>query len=202
MALYCSCSAQDVKEIALKQPDKTRGHAVMKALELRKSDREYADKMLNDQDLSDLLWAANGVNRPETGHRTAPSAINKQDIDVYVCMATGVYLYQAKEHKLVLVTKEDVRKLIAAGQDFVLQAPLTLVMVSDGALFEGTAEAKALLGAFDAGIVSQNISLFCSGTGLLTVPRRYMDLEGGLHKALNLRPEQNLMLNHPVGYAK
>ena len=77
--------AQDLKKIQLNNPDKNRGSSVMKALSDRRSDREYANKELSLQDLSDLLWAANGINRPD-GKRTAPSALNKQDIDIYVIL--------------------------------------------------------------------------------------------------------------------
>ncbi|MDL2231168.1 SagB/ThcOx family dehydrogenase [Porphyromonadaceae bacterium OttesenSCG-928-L07] len=198
---YFSCPAQSLKEIQLNQPDKTRGHAVMKAFDLRKSDREFSEKMLSIQDLSDLLWAANGINRADKGLRTAPSAMNKQDIDIYVCMAEGVYLYHAKGHKLTPVVKEDVRPLLASAQEFVKKVPVCLLMVSDGALFNGDAETKLYLGALDAGIVSQNIALFCAGTGLVTVPRAYMDKEK-LHKTLKLREEQQIMINNPIGYSK
>ena len=102
----------------------------MKALSDRHSDREYAAKELSLQDLSDLLWAANGINRPD-GKRTAPSALNKQDIDIYVIMKEGAYLYDAKANSLQPIAKGDHRAAVAGSQDFVKSAPVSLVLVSD-----------------------------------------------------------------------
>ena len=141
-------------------------------------------------------------NRPETGKRTAPSALNLQDVDIYVVRPDGCYLYDAAEHRLVPVAKGDYRKDVAAGQDFAAEAPVSLVLVSDFARMgdvasAGTAKACAL----DAGIVSQNISLFCAAANLATVPRMTMN-EEALRKALKLKDSQRLMLNHPVGHMK
>lgn len=193
--------AQELKEIKLKAPDKNRGVSVMKALELRQSQREFAPRALSREDLSDLLWAANGINRPESGKRTAPSAMNKQDIDIYVCLPEGAYLYEAKDHVLKPVTAGDLRMAVAGAQPQVAEAPVALVLVSDIAKFNGDKTHRMLMGAMDAGIVSQNIAVFCAGTGLVTVPRMSMD-QAKLRKALKLRPEQELMLNNPVGYPK
>ena len=114
--------AQDLKAIKLSSPDKNRGSSIMKALSDRHSDREYAAKELSLQDLSDLLWAANGINRPD-GKRTAPSALNKQDIDIYVIMKEGAYLYDAKANSLQPIAKGDHRAAVAGSQDFVKSAP-------------------------------------------------------------------------------
>ena len=91
------------KVIKLPKPNLNRTGAVMKALSERHSTREYASKALSLADLSDLLWAANGINRKESGMRTAPSALNKQDVDVYVVLPEGSYLYDAKNHQLTLI---------------------------------------------------------------------------------------------------
>ena len=155
----------------------------MEALAKRRSIRVFSSRNLNAQDLSDLLWAANGINRPDSGKRTAPSALNRQDIQVYACLATGCYRYDEKHHALNSVSKEDVRP---AG------TPVYLVLVAD--------EDKPYAG-LDAGMVSQNISLFCAGTGLATYPRAQMDTER-LKRALKLNSTQRLMLSHPVGYAE
>lgn len=187
--------------ILLSQPDLTRLGSVMKALKDRKSTREFSAKMLSKADLSDLLWAANGVNRPESGKRTAPSAMNKQDVDIYAVMAEGTYRYDAENHRLVLVNGGDFRSLVAGGQKFVEEAPVSLVLVSDVSKFGGKSDRDVVMGAADAGIVSQNISLFCAAAGLATVPRGSMDHEN-LAKALKLSAGQQLMLNHPVGYPK
>ena len=130
LLLVVTMHAQDLKVIKLNSPDKNRGCSVMKALSDRHSDREYADKELSLQDLSDLLWAANGINRPD-GKRTAPSALNKQDIDIYVIMKEGAYLYDTKTNSLQPLAKGDHRAAVAGSQDFVKSAPVSLVLVSD-----------------------------------------------------------------------
>lgn len=189
--------AQELKPLKLNKPDVKRGLPVMTALEKRHSEREFSDKKLNMQDLSDLLWAANGINRPASAKRTAPSALNKQEIEVYVCMPEGTYRYNAKTHSLLPVTKEDLRPAVAGSQGFVKQAPLCLVLVADLEKFNG----EVLMPAMDAGIVSQNINLFCAGMGLVTVPRASMD-QAALKKGLKLKDSQRPLMNNPVGYAK
>lgn len=194
--------AQGAGELKLNRPDLNRGVNVMKAFSDRHSDREFATRELSLQDLSDLLWAANGVNRPGDGKRTAPSALNKQDVDIYVFLAKGVYLYDASKHVLKLVAEGDHRSAVAGGQDFVKQAPVSLVYVSDLSRFGmGMDERVKLMGAMDAGIVSQNVNLFCAGVGLSTVPRASMD-QAALRKLLKLSDTQVPMMNNPVGYSK
>lgn len=172
----------------------------MEAFAQRQSIRTYSDKELSTQELSDLLWAANGINRPEKGMRTAPSALNYQDVDIYVCMASGAYLYDAKRQQLVPVVQEDLRGIVGGAQAFVKQAPVVLVLVSDlSKMRGGDTEANRLIGAMDAGIVSENISIACAGLGLATVPRASMDKEQ-LAQKLKLKSTQVLLLNHPVGH--
>ena len=170
-----------MQSITLNEPDLNRGVSIMQALEKRQSTRNFSDKELSLQDLSDLLWAANGINRPESGKRTAPSAMNRQDVKVYVCTDKGAYLYNHQKQTLDPVSSEDIRPA---------SAPVCLILVSD---------TNNNWSAIDAGIVSQNISLFCSGTGLATYPRGNMNKDA-LHKALGLTGEQTVMLCHPVGY--
>ena len=194
--------AQGAGELKLNRPDLNRGVNVMKAFSDRHSDREFSTRELSLQDLSDLLWAANGVNRPGDGKRTAPSALNKQDVDIYVFLSKGVYLYDASKHVLKLVAEGDHRAVVAGRQDFVKQAPVSLVYVSDLSRFGmGLDEQVKLMGAMDAGIVSQNVNLFCAGVGLSTVPRASMDQEA-LRKLLKLSDTQVPMMNNPVGYSK
>ena len=192
--------AQDLKKIQLNNPDKNRGSSVMKALSDRRSDRAYADKALSLQDLSDLLWAANGINRPD-GKRTAPSALNKQDIDIYVIMKEGAYLYNAKSNSLQPIAKGDHRGAVAGGQDFVKTAPVSLVLVSDLSRFGKITDHVKLMAAVDAGCVSQNINIFCSAVGLATVPRASMDMNA-LKQILKLTENQLPLMNNPVGYFK
>lgn len=195
-------NAQNLKEIRLNAPDMTRGANMMKAFANRHSDREFAHKELSIQDISDLLWAANGINRPSEGMRTAPSALNKQDIDIYLFTKEGAYLYDAQLHILKPIAEGDQRSLVAGGQDFVKTAPVCLVYVSDLSRFGlGASEQVKLMGAMDAGIVSQNVNLFCAGVGLSTVPRATMDSEG-LKRVLKLSDSQVPMMNNPIGYPK
>ncbi|MDR1011553.1 MAG: nitroreductase family protein [Opitutaceae bacterium] len=193
-------NAQTPAAIKLNTPDKTRGASVMQALTNRQSVREYADRALSLQDLSDLLWAANGINRPD-GRRTAATASNKQDIDLYAILPDAAYLYDAREHALKPVAAGDFRPLVAGSQRFALQAPLHLVMVSDFSRLGGSEQSRRLWSALDAGIVSQNIALFCSGCGLGTVPRTSMQSDK-LKEALKLTDTQFPLINNIVGYPK
>lgn len=198
--LFMNLAAQELSVIKLNAPNKERGLSIMQALDKRASAKEFNSKELSLQDLSDLVWAANGINRPSEGKRTAPSAVNAQDVDVYVCLPKGFYLYDAKEHQLKPIAAGDHRKAVAGKQPNFATAPLFLVLVSDISRFKMQDEAGNLsLAAMDAGIVSQNIALFCSGTGLQTRPRAYMDKDQ-LKTILKLTDKQHLMLNMPVGY--
>jgi SagB-type dehydrogenase family enzyme len=174
----------------------------MKALSLRASTNDFDTTRLAMRDLSDLLWAANGINRSAAGKRTAPSAINAQDIDVYVSMESGMYFYNAKKHVLDLIIDGDYRKLIAGRQENVMKAPVICLLVSDISRFKfGDDSLKLVWAAEDAGIVSQNISLFCASVGLATRPRATMDLTK-LHKLLKLKKSQYVLLNNPISIKK
>lgn len=189
-----------MKEIELEAPDVTRGTGVLQALAGRSSERIFSDRALSLRDLSDLLWAANGVNRPDTGKRTAPSALNAQDVDIYVTRADGSYLYEPARHALQPVAEGDQRLWVAGTQDFMVNAPVFLVFVSDITRFSGGDEGVRIrMGAYDVGIVSQNVNLFCASVGLVTVPRAYMDIER-LREVFRLRDSQYPMMNNPVGY--
>jgi len=194
-------SSQELQAIKLNKPDKTRGATFMQALTDRHSTREYSSKELSLQDISDLLWAANGINR-EDGKRTAPSAMNRQEIDVYLINKDGAYLYDPAGHELKPVSAGDYRKAVAAGQDFAATAPVCIVLVANlEKLGDPTKDGTKLTAAMDGGIVNQNINLFCAAVGLATVPRGTMNREE-LTKALKLTDKQLLILNNPVGYPK
>jgi hypothetical protein len=186
----------------LHEPNLSKGHSVMKSLSLRKSAAAQDFQKAQDlslAELSDLLWAANGINRPNESKRTAPSAMNAQDVDIYVIKKSGVQLYDAKNHSLHFVSDKDLRALVADTQTDFASAPVMLLLVSDISKFpRGDDATRHKMGAFDAGIVSQNISLYCSGTGLITRVRMFMNSEG-LSKELKLSATQIPMLNHPVG---
>ena len=192
--------AQDLKPITLNPPDLKRGLPVMEAFSLRASATDFSDKKLSLQDLSDLLFAANGINRKDVSKRTAPSAMNAQDIDIYVFMQEGVYFYDAANFVLNPIVTGDQRLIVAGRQDAVAKAPVMLLLVSDISRFKFPDESAKLDAAGkDAGIVSQNINIFCAGMGLITRTRGTMDLEK-IKNVLKLKDSQRAMLNNPVGY--
>lgn len=201
--------AQDMGDIKLPPPSQTRGSNMMKTLADRSSHRESTPRELSLQDLSDLLWAANGINRPTEHKRTAPSAMNKQDIDLYVFLRKGTYKYQASGHSLKYMLKGDNRNAVIAGQDYekLKNFPVFVVLVSDlskfGVVdlskFSVKNEGLKMAAAMDAGIISQNINLFCSAVGWNTVPRITMNVED-LRKLLKLGDKQLPLMNNPVGY--
>jgi SagB-type dehydrogenase family enzyme len=193
--------AEAPKTIQLPAPQMDGGMPLMKALKLRCTIREYSAEALPPQELSNLLWAACGVNRSESGKRTAPTARNMQEIDVYVALVDGLYLYDAKAHVLNLVLAQDLRE--ATGkQPFVKDAPVNLVFVADFAkMGDGTKEMKDFYSATDTGYISQNVYLYCASAGLGTVVRGHLDREA-LKTAMNLRADQNVVLAQTVGYPK
>jgi nitroreductase len=192
--------AQDLKPITLNPPDLKRGLPVMEAFSLRASATDYNDKKLTIQDLSDLLFAANGINRKDVNKRTAPSAMNAQDVDIYVFMQEGVYFYDAIKNVLNPVVAGDQRPIVAGRQEVVAKAPVILLLVSDISRFKFPDEPGKLdSAAKDAGIVSQNINIFCAGMGLITRTRGSMDLVK-IKSVLKLTDSQRPMLNNPVSY--
>lgn len=190
-------------KVALPKPDMSLNMTLMTALQNRHSTREFSDKEISDSTLATVLWAASGINRPEEGKITAPSAVNAQDILVYVVRKDGAYLYLPKENALLKITDQDLRKAVAGPQEFAATAPVSLVLVSDHSRFpaEIPDAPKATMGAIDAGYVSQNVVLVCTALGLNNVPRMTMDA-ASLKKALNLTDQQDLLLNHQIGYPK
>jgi SagB-type dehydrogenase family enzyme len=198
LCLSLSAASQNETKLPDPQPAKASQMTLMQALQNRHSVREYADKPISDQTLSTLLWAACGYNRPEAKRITAPSAINAQDIVVYVCTAKGAYRYNPDGNSLVEICKDDLRPAVASRQDFAKTAPVCLVLVSDLNKFRSP---HMELGAMDAGFVSENICLAATALGLATVPRATMDKEA-LTKALGLKENQIPLLNNPVGWPK
>ena len=193
-------TAQELKGVPLLSLQMEGGKPLMQALKERATARAFSPEKLPDQTLSNLLWAAFGVNRPD-GRRTAPSAMNRQEIDIYVVAANGTFVYEAKTHSLVPVVPEDLRAL-AGTQAFVKEAPVTLIFVADYARM-GTAstEQKDLYAPADAGFIGQNVYLFCASEGLATGVRAMID-RAALAKALKLRSDQKIILAQSVGYPK
>jgi SagB-type dehydrogenase family enzyme len=199
--LYCSSliSAADPAPLQLPKPQMEGGKPLMQALKERASLREFSTEKLSPQVLSNLLWAACGINRPDSGKRTAPSARNWQEIDVYVATAEGVYLFDPKEHSLRPILSEDVRALTGT-QSFVKDVPVNLIYVADySKASEASAADKEFYSAADAGFISQNVYLYCASEGLATVVRGLID-RYALSKAMRLRPDQKVILAQSVGY--
>lgn len=194
-----STPAQDLKPIQLPPPQTDIGKPLMQVLKMRQSARSFDAKPLPLQELSNLLWAADGINRPESGKRTAPSAMNWQEVDVYVVLKEGAYSYDAKSHGLVPVVGNDLRE--ATGrQPFTKEAPLNLVYVSDRArMSRASDEDKNVWGTADVGFIAQNVYLYCASQGLAVVVRGMIDRET-LTIALRLRPEQRIILAQTIGY--
>jgi nitroreductase len=195
-----SLRAQSGQTMRLPQPKKEGGMPLLQALNERHSAREFAPDKLSPQVLSNMLWAAWGINR-NTGQRTAPSASNKQEIDIYVVMADGAWLYDAKANALQQVVSDDIRALTGT-QPFVKDAPVNLVYVADLAKAGRTdpAATEFYTGA-DAGFIAENVYLFCASEGLATVVRASVD-RAALAKALKLRSDQKIALAQSVGYTK
>jgi SagB-type dehydrogenase family enzyme len=199
--VFTLISAQEQKSIKLPQPQKEIGKPLMQALSMRATSRIFSEKEIPLQELSNILWAANGINR-ETGKRTAPSARNWQEIDVYVALAEGVYIYDAKTHSLLLVIAEDLRSLCGV-QDFVKTAPLNLVYVSDYSKIKSNDndELKLMWTSADAGFIAQNVYLYCASQNFACVIRGLID-RPKLAAALKLRADQKIILSQTVGYPK
>ena len=220
--------AQELKPIKLMDPDKKRGLPVMEALSLRASVRSWSDKEISMRDLSDMLWAANGINRPD-GRRTAASATNAQDVDVYVFMEEGIYLYDAAGQVLNPVVSGDYRNKLGmpkwlespagapggappgAGtppkvgpggpRGAETNAPILIFLVSDISRFRMAPDGVKLQWAsIDTGIVYQNIALFCAAVGLSARPRALF-AEDQVRDFMKLKDTQHPILNIPVGYA-
>jgi SagB-type dehydrogenase family enzyme len=184
--------------IQLPKPDTSGGKPLMQVLKARKTSRSFSSEKLKMQDLSNLLWAAFGINRPD-GHRTAPSAMNWQEIDLYAATDDGLYLYDAKNHVLKQILKDDIRAKTGT-QGFVKDAPLNLIYVADAArMSKASDEDKIRYPAADAGFIAENVYLYCASAGLATVVRASID-RPALAKAMNLRPEQTIVLAQTVGY--
>lgn len=174
----------------------------MEVLKARHSTREFADRPLSPQLLSNLLWAAWGINRPQSGLRTAPSSHTYLDVDVYLAMANGVWIYDPKGNRLLPHMPDDIRGETTTGQEYVKTAPLNLIYVSDAARMGSISETARLFnGVADSAVIGQNVYLFCASEGLATVLRGSVPGQQ-LAKRLNLKPTQAIYLAQSVGYPR
>jgi SagB-type dehydrogenase family enzyme len=192
---------QELKPLLLPTPQLEGGRPLMQVLKDRRSSREFSPEKIPEQILSNLLWAAFGINRPDSGRRTAPSARNWQETDIYVAMARGLYLYDAKAHQLNVLLKEDIRAM-TGSQTYVKEAPINLIYVVDySKTGKASDDERQLFCAADVGFISQNVYLFCASEGLATVVRGLVD-RPALAKVMKLRPDQKIILTQSVGYPK
>ena len=188
--------------IDLPRPQTDGGKPLMQVLKSRQSGREFLPDKLPLPLLSNLLWAAWGVNRAD-GRRTAPSASNRQELEIYVVLPDGAYRWDAKQNQLEPVAPGDLRAVTASSsQMWAAAAALNLVYVADYAKMGGQSDQnKAVTAAADSGFIAQNVYLFCASEGLSTVVRGGLD-RTALEKALKLRPEQHVTYAQSVGYPK
>jgi SagB-type dehydrogenase family enzyme len=200
-----SSMAQELKPIKLLPPDLKGGKSLMQSLQERKTSRSFSTRKLPIEVLSNMMWAACGINRPDSGKRTAPSAVNWQEIDVYIAMEEGLYLYDGKAHALQPVLKNDLRKnttvFLQPSRSSVAGAPLQLIYVADYSKMGLGAndEDKKLYSAADAGFIAQNVYLYCASESLATVVRGMVDKDS-LSKEMKLRDKQKIILVQTVGY--
>lgn len=189
-----------MKPIKLLPPKFEGSKSLLQVFKERKSSREFNSKQLPLQIISDLLWAANGINRPNSCHKTAPSAMNTQEIDIYLAMADGLYLFDAKQNTLLPVLEEDIRAL-TGSQPFVKDAPLNLIYVADLSRMSKTGDDAEHYATVDTGFISENAYLYCAFAELATVVRGWID-RPTLTKEMKLRPNQKIILAQTVGYPK
>ncbi|MBT9493164.1 MAG: SagB/ThcOx family dehydrogenase [Paucibacter sp.] len=188
-------------QLNLPPPSLTGGMPLIAALAGRQSRREFAPEPLPLQQLSDLLWAAAGINRHDVGGRTVPSAMNSQEVLLYAAMPQGLFLYDPVAHQLRLIVASDVRR-VTGQQDFVDSAPLDLVFVADHARMTLVPAAQREAYAYAmAGAMAQNVYLYCASEGLATVIRAWFDRHA-LSQAMGLNADQQLLLSQTVGAIK
>ena len=195
-----SLAATDSTVLELPPPRIDGGKPLIQTLRLRRSIREYSDRPLPVQVLSDLLWAAFGINRP-SGDRTAPYWRHIMVIDVYAAMADGVWLYEPKRHVLLPHSRADIRAQTGL-QDFVAGAPLNLVYVAHGERMQDiSANERRLYASVDTGFIGQNVYLFCASEGLATVFRGAVDYEK-LNRTMQFDTDQFVTFAQTVGYPR
>lgn len=199
-SIFCGLNLSAQELIKLPEPTKTGGKPLMEALNERSSSRDFSFEDLSNQQLSNLLWAANGINRPEKGKRTAPSSHNNQDIDIYLTTEKGLFLFKPEEHALQQLSEIDMRK-ITGNQDFVKKSAVNLIYVSDFSKLKGSDDTKLITAATHCGFIGQNVYLYCASEGLISVFRAWINKEK-IAKALKLKPNQHVIYCQSVGYSK
>lgn len=197
IALCLCCLAQE--DIKLPEPEKKGGMTLNEALMSRKTNRTFDSKELSLQEISNLLWAANGINRMD-GKRTAPSARNAQEIEVYVAMKSGLYRYEANDNALRIISTKDQRHQMSQRPQMIEEAPIALIFYANYDKMKNFDDAsKEFYGATDAGFVSQNVYLYCAAHNLNTVVMGYIDRDA-IRQMIDV--DGKAILVQPVGYPK
>ena len=191
--------AQDHPVLHLPQPQVEKGRPLMQVLSDRQSNRNFSERELPQQELANLLWAANGINRKDANKRTAPTSMNRQEIEVYVTSKDGLFRYDAQKHALITIHNRDIRSFTGM-QGFVASAPLNLIIVADLEKMSGKElQEKMQTAHIDAGYVSQNIYLYCASEGLATVVRGSVDRDK-LAAEMGLDSNFRIIVAHTVGF--
>jgi len=191
---------QSQEIIKLPSPDKAGGMPLMQAFNERSSSRDFIEKDLTEQQLSNLLWAAFGINREDSKKRTAPSSHNNQDIEIFITKKDGVFKYIAESHSLEMISGEDHRS-IAGKQNFVKKAAINLIYVSDFSKLKGDDSVKLMTAATHCGFIGQNVYLYCASEGLISVFRAWIDKEK-IAQTLNLPEGYHVIYSQTVGYSE
>lgn len=194
--------SQELKNIQLLSPDTVGGKPLMQALKERQTRRGFSEKELSDQQLSNLLWAACGVNRPTEGKRTAPTAMDDREIDVYVSLKSGVYVYDATNNLLKAFLSGDHRAEMGK-QKFVGEAPVVLVYIADYSRMSMVLSKadKDFYSATDVGYISQNVYLYAASENLATVVLGWIN-RNEMIKILSLGKDQKILLSQCIGFPK
>lgn len=205
LTIVSICLSIIAQDITLPAPDKKGGKPLMQALNERQTTRTYTEDILTQQQLSDMLWAAWGINRTDQKKRTAPSAMNYQEMDVYVALQGGLYLYLAESHTLRMINNKDLRKTTGT-QSYVNNAALNLVYVADmgkAGKKEGVKidDSDLFMSYSDAAFMAQNVYLFCASANLGCVVRGSIPKEK-LALEIGLRSNQVIILAQTVGVPK
>ncbi|MEE4198334.1 MAG: SagB/ThcOx family dehydrogenase [Bacteroidales bacterium] len=199
IALIQPGNAQEIMK--LPEPDKTGGMPLMQAINERHSARNFADRDLSEQQLSELLWAAYGINRPESGKHTIPTSRNRQDIEVYLTTSEGVFKYLPEQHALLVMDNRDQRE-VSGLQDFVKVAAVNLIYVSDfDKLGNSSDDIKTMTAATHCGFIGQNVYLYCASEGLISVFRAMVDKEKAA-TMLQLEGNKKVIYSQSVGFSK
>ena len=199
-----TCPAQDAAakidtkaaEVALPAPARTGGMPLMQTLAERKTVREYKPAELDAATISEILYAANGVNRPD-GKRTIPTAMNKQDLEVYIALPGAAYHYDAKANKLVKIADGDFRTELIANKSMAQNSACILVYASDSSKFPNDIKFPAI----HVGEASQDVYLYAASKGLGTVSLGMYD-EKGVRKVFKLEDKMTVILAQAVGVPK